>query len=139
MSKILQNTGAKVYVGKLTYNQLVLLNQKIAVRDEDSPALLAVTTKDAAGAAVNVFTLSSGTADVDVTAIYPTKITPTVSVGSSTTVASLPPASASYKGYRGFVVDATVAYTSANIGSTVVGGGANTVPVFCTGANWVVG
>jgi hypothetical protein len=33
----------------------------------------------------------------------------------------------------------SVAYTSANVGSTVAGGGSNTVPVFCNGTNWVIG
>jgi len=57
----------------------------------------------------------------------------------SATVAQLPAAAAGLKGFRAWVGDATVAYTSANVGSTVAGGGANTVPVFCNGTNWVVG
>lgn len=61
-------------------------------------------------------------------------------LGSSNaaTVASLP-AAAGLAGHRGYVTDASVAYTGANIGSTVVGGGANTVPVFCNGTQWVIG
>lgn len=55
------------------------------------------------------------------------------------TVSQLPAASATYRGYRGHVTDASVAYTSANVGSTVAGGGSNTVPVFCNGTNWVIG
>lgn len=58
---------------------------------------------------------------------------------NAATVGALPAASAALRGYRGFVTDATVAYTGANIGTTVVGGGANVVPVFCNGAAWVIG
>lgn len=53
-------------------------------------------------------------------------------------VANLQAASAALRGYRGYVTDASVAYTSANLGSTVAGGGANVVPVFCNGTNWVI-
>lgn len=55
------------------------------------------------------------------------------------TVAQLPAASAGLRGCRAYVTDGSVAYTGANIGTTVAGGGANTVPVFCNGTNWVVG
>ena len=55
------------------------------------------------------------------------------------TVSQLPAASATWRGFRAWVTDASVAYTSANVGTTVAGGGANAVPVFCNGANWVVG
>jgi len=54
-------------------------------------------------------------------------------------VANLPAASATYKTFRATVTDGSVAYTSANVGSTVAGSGANSVPVFCNGSNWVVG
>ena len=57
----------------------------------------------------------------------------------SATVAQLPAAAAGFKGYRAYVTDASVAYASANVGSTVAGGGANCVPVFCTGTAWVIG
>lgn len=59
--------------------------------------------------------------------------------GSAPVVSSLPAASASYKGFRGYVTDASVPYTSANLGTTVAGGGGNCVPVFCTGTAWVIG
>jgi hypothetical protein len=62
-----------------------------------------------------------------------------IGAGDAPVVSGLPAASASYKGYRGYVTDASVAYTSANVGSTVAGGGSNTVPVFCNGTNWVIG
>ena len=62
-----------------------------------------------------------------------------IGCGAAPVVAGLPAASSTYKGYRGYVTDASVAYTSANVGSTVVGGGANVAPVFCTGAAWVIG
>ncbi len=63
-----------------------------------------------------------------------------VRVGWGTaTVAQLPAAGAGLRGFRAWVGDASVAYTSANVGSTVAGGGANAVPVFCNGTNWVIG
>lgn len=57
----------------------------------------------------------------------------------SDAVAKLPAASAAYKGFRATVADASVPYTSANVGSTVAGGGANSAPVYCNGTNWVIG
>lgn len=58
---------------------------------------------------------------------------------SAAVVADLPTANAARRGMRGHVIDATVAYTSANVGTTVVGGGSNVVPVFCNGSNWIIG
>lgn len=58
---------------------------------------------------------------------------------ASATVAQLPAAAVGFRGYRAYVTDASVAYTSANIGTTVAGSGANVVPVFCNGTNWVIG
>jgi len=54
---------------------------------------------------------------------------------SITTVASLPTASTTNAGTRTFVSDATVT----TFGSTVVGGGTNTVPVYSNGTNWKIG
>jgi len=54
---------------------------------------------------------------------------------SITTVASLPTASMANAGTRTFVSDATVT----TFGSTVVGGGTNTVPVYSTGTSWKIG
>ena len=54
---------------------------------------------------------------------------------SITTVASLPTASTTNAGTRTFVSDAT----STTFGSTVVGGGTNTVPVYSNGTNWKIG
>ena len=54
------------------------------------------------------------------------------------TVAQLPAASAALAGTRSAVSNANATYT-AGIGATVVGGGANIVPVFCNGTNWVIG
>jgi hypothetical protein len=62
-----------------------------------------------------------------------------IGAGDAPVVAGLPAAAAGLKGYRGYVTDASVAYASANVGATVVGGGANTAPVFCNGTNWVIG
>lgn len=55
------------------------------------------------------------------------------------TVSQLPAPSATLRGCHAYVTDASVTYASANLGSTVAGGGANTVPVFCNGTNWVIG
>lgn len=46
---------------------------------------------------------------------------------------------AALAGYRGWVSDSNAAYSGANIGATVAGGGSNKVPVFCNGTNWVIG
>lgn len=53
-------------------------------------------------------------------------------------VANLPAAATAGAGARATVTDATQTLT-AGIGATVTGGGANTVPVFCDGANWRIG
>lgn len=53
------------------------------------------------------------------------------------TVAGLP--SASPPRQRAFVNDASVAYAGASVGTVVAGGGANRVPVYSTGALWVIG
>lgn len=61
--------------------------------------------------------------------------------GSPTTctVAQLPAAATTPVGVRATVSDSTLTYTTANVGSTVVGGGANIVPVWNNGTNWVIG
>jgi len=51
------------------------------------------------------------------------------------TVATLPGTPTT--GQREYVTDSTVA-ASGNFGATVVGGGANTVPVFFDGTNWII-
>jgi len=62
-----------------------------------------------------------------------------IGAGNAPVVSGLPGASASLMGYRGYVTDASVAYASATLGTTVIGGGSNCVPVFCTGSSWVIG
>ena len=57
----------------------------------------------------------------------------------SAVVANLPSCGSSLKGYRAYVTDASVTYTSANVGSTVAGSGSNVAPVFCNGSAWVIG
>jgi len=84
--------------------------------------------KTAAGTTATV----AGTQDLRLNA--PTRIG-----WGSAVVANLPAASAALKGYRAYVTDASVVYSSANLGSTVAGGGSNCVPVFCNGTNWVIG
>jgi len=54
---------------------------------------------------------------------------------SITTVAKLPTASMANAGSRTFVSDATVT----TFGTTVVGSGTNTVPVYSTGTSWKIG
>ena len=54
---------------------------------------------------------------------------------SITTVAKLPTASMANAGSKTFVSDATVT----TFGTTVVGGGTNTVPVYSTGTSWKIG
>jgi len=54
---------------------------------------------------------------------------------SITTVAKLPAASMTNAGSRTFVSDATVT----TFGTTVVGGGSNTVPIYSTGTSWKIG
>jgi hypothetical protein len=56
----------------------------------------------------------------------------------SMTVAQLTPSSAYTRGARAIVSDATATIT-AGIGTVVVGGGANVVPVFNDGAGWRIG
>lgn len=55
------------------------------------------------------------------------------------TVAQLPAAATTPKGTRATVSDSTLAYTTANVGTTVVGGNTNTAPVFNNGTNWIIG
>lgn len=51
------------------------------------------------------------------------------------TVSALPAAAASYTGARAMVTDAT----ATTFASTVAGGGANIVPVYCDGSAWKIG
>lgn len=60
-----------------------------------------------------------------------------VVVGLATTVASLPAAASNTYG-RVYVSDSTVA-ASGNFGAIVAGGGANKVPLWSDGANWLIG
>jgi len=61
-----------------------------------------------------------------------------VPVTGATTVAGLPAAATAGIGARSFVTDAN-ATMAAGIGTAVVGGGANKVPVYSDGANWFIG
>ena len=54
------------------------------------------------------------------------------------TVATLPAASVAIAGTRAAVSDSNAAYT-AGIGAIVANSGANVVPVFCNGVNWLIG
>lgn len=57
---------------------------------------------------------------------------------NQTTVALLPAAATAGAGARAFVTDAN-ATKAAGDGATVVGGGANKVPVYSDGTNWIIG
>lgn len=57
---------------------------------------------------------------------------------TSYTVATLPSAATSGAGARAFVTDSN-ATTTAGIGATVAGGGANFCPVYSDGTNWKIG
>ena len=63
---------------------------------------------------------------------------PGVVVTNSTVVASLPAAATAGAGAFAFVTDATMTM-ALGIGTAVVGGGANKVPVYSDGANWFIG
>jgi len=67
--------------------------------------------------------------------VLTTLITSYITNTSITTVAKLPTASMTNAGTRTFVSDAT----ATTFGSTVVGGGTNTVPVYSTGTSWKIG
>lgn len=73
------------------------------------------------------------------------RLNATVRIGwGGATVAQLPTCAAGMGGKRATVTDASVAYTSTNVGATVAGSGTNTAPVFCNATasaagNWVIG
>lgn len=55
------------------------------------------------------------------------------------TVATLPAAAGAGACAQAWVTDSSVAYTSANLGSIVAGGGSNLVPVYSDTTNWRIG
>jgi hypothetical protein len=61
-----------------------------------------------------------------------------INVGAPTTVGALPSAATVGAGARAFVTNAT-ATLAAGLGNTVVGGGADFVPVYSDGTNWKIG
>lgn len=56
-----------------------------------------------------------------------------------TKVSKLTPPAAAGAGTRAFVTDSTVTLSGATAGSVVVGGGANTVPIWTDGVSWKIG
>jgi hypothetical protein len=84
----------------------------------------------------NTITSNSGTGDWTHTGTF--KTTGVVTLSSGFTVASLPAASPALKGARAFVTDADSG-TNFTWNSPAVGGGSNTVSVFCNGNAWVYG
>lgn len=88
--------------------------------------------------------LSSNTIDTGLGTIVSSGAIGTVNVSGASvpvtvTVAQLPTPATSPIGLRAIVSDSTLAYTTANVGTTVVGGAANATPVFNNGTNWVIG
>lgn len=63
-------------------------------------------------------------------------VQPAVPVG---TLASLGTAAAAGVGARATVTDASAAFASATVGTTITGGGANITPAFSDGVNWRFG
>ena len=63
---------------------------------------------------------------------------PGVVVTNSTVVASLPAAATAGAGARAFVTNASMSM-ALGIGTVVAGGGANAVPVYSDGTNWLIG
>ena len=55
------------------------------------------------------------------------------------TLASLGTAAAAGRGARAIVTDASAAFASATVGTTITGGGANITPAFSDGTNWRFG
>lgn len=93
----------------------------------------ATTWLQATGAynAITGIASSSGTGDWAHTGTL--KTTGVVTLSQGFIVANLPAASTALKGARAFVTDSA----SPTYNAQVVGGGANTVPVFCNGNVWV--
>lgn len=110
----------RVEVGRLTTSSMLVLG---AAASSSHPAI------KKSGTAIAV-RLADDSADAALTSS-------TIRLGLFT-VATLPSASANARA-QAWVSDASVAYTSANIGSTVAGSGANTVPVYSDGTNWKIG
>jgi hypothetical protein len=54
-------------------------------------------------------------------------------------VSALPSAASVGPGVVAFVTDSTVAYASAAVGTTVVGGGSNFNPLYSDGVTWKIG
>jgi len=92
-----------------------------------------------AGNALTVSTGSGGTGSVRATWTDSGVLTVNGTVGTAAaTVAALPAAATAGAGARAFVTDATVTH-AAGLGTAVVAGGANKVPVYSDGAAWLIG
>lgn len=92
--------------------------------------------RDNAGASAD-FLLGNGSVKFRIAPAGVATFSAAVVLGSYT-VATLPSASANTRA-RAFATDSSLAFTSANLGSTVTAGGSNLVPVWSNGTNWVIG
>ena len=109
-------------------------------RDSSSPEFVTATVNGNKYTAQVGKTALVATADVAGMVALGWKSPPPVQ-HSVSLVANLPSAAAVGPGVMAFVTDATVAYASAAIGTTVAGtgGAGNFCPVFSDGANWKIG
>lgn len=101
--------------------------------DAGSTAVVWLSAVGGQASGVTGITSSSGTGNWEHTGGL--KTTKETILSSGYTVATLPAASVALRGARAFVTDASVAAPA--FMSATIGGGANTVPVFCTGTTWV--
>jgi len=80
-------------------------------------------------------TTFSGTTGT-LTTVVSTTVNTAIAITRPYTVSTLP---TSTIGSRSFVTDATLSFASANLGTVVVGGGTNKVPVYANGTHWLIG
>jgi len=103
----------------------------VSVSETGSPTTGQIAQWSSSSSITGLATTGTGNA---VLASSPTLTTP---ITTGYTVATLPAASTALRGARAHVTDA--ALSSASIGATLAGGGANVMPVFCNGTAWVYG
>lgn len=130
-------TGGALYSGTLAGDFMVIAGQSTGRLCLGANASINMTI----GAAGNVSTVAP-TSGVSLTVNGLAGQNSIVASGAIQTgsfaVAGLPSAATVGAGSRAFVTDANATMT-AGIGTTVVGGGANKVPVYSDGANWLIG
>lgn len=108
-----------------TINQLSPVDSLAA---GDQVPVFAVSQGDARKFSLSVLVTYLSSAFASLTATSFIKVSPV-------NVANLPAATTANQGARAFVTDAT----STTFAADPVGGGANAVPVYCTGSAWKIG